>query len=594
MKLTGSLYFAGLCVVSLLTACGGGGGSSPVTAQPASENIQILGAGIKGPLAFADAKIYLLDPSFPEFYDPDSPISSAMTNASAQITGLSVPATTQPPYVLTIGGNLAIDLNTGKAPVISTLVTVITSDMLKANRPIYTTPLTTLAYHMARYNTGSKSFESKLKDAAPQITSLFSIDPAVAIDIFSSPLIIDASTVTVAEQEEAVYHRAALEAFAAKAYALSFLPENASADIVIDRLARDLQSDGVIDNAANGTTIGGIDTVIVNQDPMEMTIPNTAYQVNDIITLMSEERILLGTDFESQFLVNNITLPATNPVVVEPAPEAPAAEPTQPTTLPFDLRNTSPEQASLSISVSKPADVDTATITFGAFDADHSNEGELIINGNTPVPLFGAQGVSANNSVSAQISINTPASYWNNGNNVLVFRHTSSGGFVIEDLAVTFQNSISTVSEPILALTTDRVDFGIQDIGGISDAVTVSLSNIGTVPFSVSSISVSTEFTENNNCSNFIPIGSSCTVSVNFVPMTEGALSGALVISDSSVVYTVSLSGTGNKSAAPAPTVSPSSGTVLNVDFDSHPGGHTPNRMRCRTLMRMRVPKGSC
>ncbi|NOY17414.1 MAG: choice-of-anchor D domain-containing protein [Gammaproteobacteria bacterium] len=598
MKSIGSLYFAGLCIVSLLTACGGGGsGSENVQSgsnQPASEQIQIVGAGIKGPLAFADAKIYLLDPTFPEFYDVNSPISSAITNASAQITGLSVPADSQPPYVLTIGGNSSIDLNTGKAPVINTLVTVITADMLSGNKPIYTTPLTTLAFHMARHDsnsaTSTKEFVSKLYNAAPQVSSFFSIDPTVYIDIFSSPLVINASTVTVAEQKEAVHHRAALEAFAAKIYDLSLMLENISTDVIIDRLALDLQSDGVIDNAANGTIIGGIDTTIINQKPLEMTIPNTTYQVNDIIALMSEERILIGTSTESKFLVDEITLPtaaaptpvaptpvAPTPVAptpVAPAPVAPTpVVPAQTTTFPLDLRNAVPEEASISVNVEKPENSTTATIRISAIDADHQNEGELIINGNPPVALFGAQGISTNNTISANITISTPESYWNNGNNSLKFRHTSSGGFVIESLSVTFQVPSTNINKPILALSINNLNFGTQDIGGMSNELSVSLNNTGSAPFSLSSISISTDFIENNSCSNFIPVGGNCTFSISFIPSSEGTISGALVISDNTDTYSISLTGVGNTSAASAPVATPPTNTVLYVDFENHPGG---------------------
>ncbi|NOY17522.1 MAG: choice-of-anchor D domain-containing protein [Gammaproteobacteria bacterium] len=585
MKSIGSLYFAGLCIVSLLSACGGGGSGSESTqsgiSQPVSEPIQIVGAGIKGPLAFADAKIYRLDPSFSEFYDVNNPISSAITNASAQITGLSVPADSKPPYILTIGGNSSIDLNTGKAPVINTLVTVITADMLSGNQPIYTTPLTTLAFHMARHSsslaTSTTEFVSKLRNAAPKISSLFAIDPTVNIDIFSSPLVINASTVTVAEQKEAVHHRAALEAFAAKVYILSFKPENANADEVIDRLALDIQSDGVINNAANGKTIGGIDATVMNRDPMVMTIPNTGYQVSDITTVMSEERILIGTSSESEFLINEISLPAPEPVIIEPTPSIPPTSPTpgtppavtpvppvQPIALPFDLQNAVPEEASLTVNVTKPGEAETATISIGVYDADHSNEGELIINGNPPVSLFGAQGVSTNNVTSTNISINTPASYWNTGDNTLLFRHTSSGGFVIEDVAVSFQTASAPLLEPVLTLSTNSLNFGFQNVGTVSNTSPVLVTNNGTASLTISSITTSQGFVQSNDCSSTIAAGDSCTVNVSFIPTISGATSGNLNISSNSQgsQNSVALSGTGDSTTS-SPSNLISSGPVV-------------------------------
>ncbi|MFQ5645199.1 MAG: hypothetical protein ACE5FQ_16105, partial [Thiogranum sp.] len=286
-----------------MNACGGSSSDSVLSdlsdlgsLQPAGETIAISAAGIKGPLAFADAKIFAFDPSFPEFHDASSPLSSAISNEFAEITGLSVPADSQPPYIMTIGGSNAIDLNTGKAPVISTLITVITAEMLTGSRPIYATPLTTLVHDMARHGTGASgnadTFVQSLQDASAAVSRIFALDPQTTIDVLGSPLVIDDNTTTVAQQQEAVHHRAALEAFAAKIDTLASSLENIDGDALIDLVALDLQSDGVIDNANNGQPIGGIDPAIINQDAMEMLIPNTGYQVKDIVLLMEEERAL--------------------------------------------------------------------------------------------------------------------------------------------------------------------------------------------------------------------------------------------------------------------------------------------------------------
>jgi len=265
MKFTVIKYLAGLFIVSLLTACIDNGSDSNTTT--ASQNIPIIAAGIKGPLAFADAKIYQFDPSFPGFYDESSPLSSAISDQFAEINGLSVPRDSQPPYILSIGGPDAVDLNSAMAPVISTLVTVVTKDMLNNGRPVYATPLTTLVFHMARHGAGTtvnaRNFIDRLNDAASRVGATFAISPDVAIDVFSSPVIINDDTNTLSRQEEAVHHRAALEAFATKVHALARPNQGTSADDIIDLVAMDLQSDGVIDNKASGTTIGDIDSVLL-------------------------------------------------------------------------------------------------------------------------------------------------------------------------------------------------------------------------------------------------------------------------------------------------------------------------------------------
>ncbi len=143
----------------ILTGCGGGGsgssGSSSVQSSAVTRQSQstpelfISGAGIKGPLAYATVGLYSLDARFDGLYDPQAPLAVATTNAYAEISGLKVPDV-PPPYILVIDGSNAIDLdtNSGVAPVITKLVTVITPEALQAGQSVYATPYTTLAYHM--------------------------------------------------------------------------------------------------------------------------------------------------------------------------------------------------------------------------------------------------------------------------------------------------------------------------------------------------------------------------------------------------------------------------------------------------------------
>ena len=77
-------------------------------------------------------------------------------------------------------------------------------------------------------------------------------------------------------------------------------------------------------------------------------------------------------------------------------------------------------------------------MTLTTYDGDFPDEGELIINDNAPIALFGTGGVTSNDLNYANISINTPASYWKDGQNSLVFRHLKSAGFVVDNVTVSF------------------------------------------------------------------------------------------------------------------------------------------------------------
>lgn len=124
---------------------------------------------------------------------------------------------------------------------------------------------------------------------------------------------------------------------------------------------------------------------------------------------------------------------------------------------PVDLRDSTPEEASIVINVSKPDNVVDAIITLATYDADFSDEGELIINGNVPVKLFGGAGISGNDNNSASISFNTPASYWRNGDNTLLFRHLRTKGYIIDAATVSFELSQNVPNDaPVLASIGDK------------------------------------------------------------------------------------------------------------------------------------------
>lgn len=93
--------------------------------------------------------------------------------------------------------------------------------------------------------------------------------------------------------------------------------------------------------------------------------------------------------------------------------------------------------------------------------------------------------------------------------------------------------------------------FGSHFVGSTSAAQTVSLSNIGTSPLTINSISVTgpqaDDFVQTNNCGSSLASGAGCTMTITFTPAASGARIATLDISDSasSTSQTVVLSGTG-------------------------------------------------
>ncbi|MEU7825601.1 ThuA domain-containing protein [Catellatospora sp. NPDC049133] len=98
-----------------------------------------------------------------------------------------------------------------------------------------------------------------------------------------------------------------------------------------------------------------------------------------------------------------------------------------------------------------------------------------------------------------------------------------------------------------LQVTPGSLAFGSANIGATTAAQTVTMSNPGTAAASISSISVSGQYTQTNTCGGSLAAGASCTVSVRFAPTAAGAQNGTLSVANSTTAQplTVSLTGTG-------------------------------------------------
>ncbi len=110
--------------------------------------------------------------------------------------------------------------------------------------------------------------------------------------------------------------------------------------------------------------------------------------------------------------------------------------------------------------------------------------------------------------------------------------------------------------------------FPAQVVNTQSSAQTIKLSNPGTTPLAISSISVTGDFTETNTCESNLAADSSCAISVVFSPTGGGIRSGTLILADNAggQHQTVLLSGMGTAPlVTPTVTVSPSASSITTV-----------------------------
>jgi hypothetical protein len=138
---------------------------------------------------------------------------------------------------------------------------------------------------------------------------------------------------------------------------------------------------------------------------------------------------------------------------------------------------------------------------------------------------------------------------------------TRFGIVTISDNAATSPQMISLVGTgvpPTVTPSTTSLTFGSQHVGTSSAPQTVTLTNNGPGPLTVTSVAPTAEFSELDNCIGTVAASASCTISVYFTPTANGTRTGTLTINDNAVgsPQTVSLRGTG---LGPEASISPSS-----------------------------------
>jgi sugar lactone lactonase YvrE len=120
----------------------------------------------------------------------------------------------------------------------------------------------------------------------------------------------------------------------------------------------------------------------------------------------------------------------------------------------------------------------------------------------------------------------------------------TSGNFFIAD---TYNDRIRKINAfAAVGRSASSLLFEIQPVGTISDALDLILSGIG--PASITNVSTSGDFTELDNCVGSLPNGTTCTVSVYFMPTHSGARYGTLTVTTNgylNTTTTVALQGTG-------------------------------------------------
>jgi len=128
---------------------------------------------------------------------------------------------------------------------------------------------------------------------------------------------------------------------------------------------------------------------------------------------------------------------------------------------------------------------------------------------------------------------------------------------------------ISSGATPVVSLSRTSLNMGSEVVNKWSSPSTVTMTNAGTGPLSITSIGVAgingADFPLAKNCPATLAAGANCTLTVYFKPLATGTRTGSIVIKDNAGTgsQTVTLTGTGLSSGG-TPVVSLSH-TSLNM-----------------------------
>jgi sugar lactone lactonase YvrE len=166
--------------------------------------------------------------------------------------------------------------------------------------------------------------------------------------------------------------------------------------------------------------------------------------------------------------------------------------------------------------------------------------------------------VDANSGLIATVAGNGTAGFSGDGSLAISAELSFPMGVAVDAtgqmwIADSTNNRIRQVDAPPAGqLAPTQLDFGDQDVDTTSASQSVTLTNTGGSPLAITSIEVTSQFGETDNCPilpETLAAGDNCSISVTFSPSSTGSASGSLSINDNAYTspQSVSLQGTGTE-----------------------------------------------
>ncbi|MEW8098001.1 MAG: autotransporter domain-containing protein [Candidatus Thiodiazotropha endolucinida] len=142
---------------------------------------------------------------------------------------------------------------------------------------------------------------------------------------------------------------------------------------------------------------------------------------------------------------------------------------------------------------------------------------------------------------------------------------------------------------PDLVVSDTTLSFPDGTVDASSQPQVVTVTNQGSAPLTINSISTEGDFSQTNDCGSEITAGSSCDIQVVFTPQSTGAASGALNIDTSDGLSRIVLSGSADAAPSSNPVADllrPFSGdnpnilSLIDVIAEACPSGRLSDRLQ--------------
>jgi hypothetical protein len=127
-----------------------------------------------------------------------------------------------------------------------------------------------------------------------------------------------------------------------------------------------------------------------------------------------------------------------------------------------------------------------------------------------------------------------------------------------------FISKIGTGSAVAVSLSPASLQFPAIQVGTTSQPQQVTLRDLSSTALNISSISITGDFAENDNCGSGVAASASCALSVTFTPTVSGPRTGSISITDNATGSPQLISLSGGSGLAAAASLAPSSLNFAN------------------------------